>query len=76
MIVDEFFIGREYVQQRMEVYINSDRSEFTAVYGCRRVGRTSPIQQVMGRDYASRVAGMNNVSLCILLSNFTYLWRN
>lgn len=74
--MDEFFIGREKVQQQMKGYINADRSEFIAAYGRRCVGKTFLIQQVMDKDNASHVAGMNNVSLRIQLSYFTYLWKN
>ena len=66
----KFFIGREMEQQQLKNYINSEQSEFIAVYGRRRVGKTFLIQQVIGDDYAFYVAGMNNVSLRIQLSNF------
>lgn len=70
MIMERFFIGREKEQQQLKDYINSDQSEFIAVYGRRRVGKTFLIQQVIGNDYAFYVAGMNNVSLRIQLINF------
>ena len=70
MIMERFFIGREKEQQQLKDYINSDQSEFIAVYGRRRVGKTFLIQQVIGNDYTFYVAGMNNVSLRIQLSNF------
>ena len=63
--MDKFFIGREKELQQLKDYINSDHSEFIAVYGRRRVGKTFLIQQVIGNDYAFYVAGMNNVSLRI-----------
>ena len=68
--MEKFFIGREKEQQQLKDYINSDQSEFIAVYGRRRVGKTFLIQRVIGNDYAFYVAGMNNVSLRIQLSNF------
>ena len=68
--MEKLFVGREKEQQQLKDYINSDQSEFIAVYGRRRVGKTFLIQQVIGNDYAFYVAGMNNVSLRIQLSNF------
>ena len=64
------FIGREKEQLLLKEYINSDQSEFVAVYGRRRVGKTYLIQQVIGNDYAFYVAGMNNVTMRIQLKNF------
>lgn len=68
--MERFFIGRAKEQQQLRDYLNSDQSEFIVVYGRRRVGKTFLIQQVIGKDYAFYVAGMNNVSLRIQLSNF------
>ena len=68
--MEKFFIGREKEQQQLKDYLNSDQSEFIAVYGRRRVGKTFLIQQVIDHDYAFFVAGMNNVSLRIQLNNF------
>lgn len=66
----KIFIGREKEQQLLRDYLYSDRSEFIAVYGRRRVGKTFLIQQVIGQDHAFYVAGMNNVSLREQLKNF------
>ena len=55
-------LGRKKEQQQLKDYINSEQSNFIAVNGCRRVGKTFLIQQVIGDDYAFYVAGMNNVS--------------
>lgn len=64
------FIGREKEQQQLREYLNSEQSEFIAVYGRRRVGKTFLIQKVIGMDYAFFVAGMNGVSMAIQLANF------
>ena len=66
----KLFIGREKEQQQLKEYINSEQSEFIAVYGRRRVGKTFLIQKVIGCDYAFYVAGMNKVSMRIQLKNF------
>ncbi len=36
----EQFIGRKYEKELLKQYINSSKSEFIAVYGRRRVGKT------------------------------------
>lgn len=69
-IMDKLFVGREKEQQLLNEYLNSDQSEFIAVYGRRRVGKTYLIQKVIGNDYAFYVAGMNNVNIRIQLKNF------
>ena len=70
MIMDKFFVGREKEKQQLNDYINSNQSEFVAVYGRRRVGKTYLIQHVIGNEYAFYVAGMNNVSQATQLRNF------
>ena len=68
--MNKLFIGREKEQQQLNEYLNSEQSEFIAVYGRRRVGKTCLIQQVIGDNYAFYVAGMNNVSMRSQLENF------
>ena len=68
--MNKLFIGREKEQQQLKEYLNSEQSEFIAVYGRRRVGKSFLIQKVIGRDYAFYVAGMNKVSMRIQLKNF------
>ena len=68
--MNKLFIGREKEQQRLKEYLNSEQSEFIAVYGRRRVGKTFLIQKVIGNDYAFYVAGMNKVSMRLRLFNY------
>ncbi len=68
--MNKLFIGREKEQHLLKEYINSNQSEFIAVYGRRRVGKTFLIQKVIGDEYAFYVAGMNKVSMRIQLKNF------
>lgn len=68
--MNKLFIGREKELQQLKEYISSDQSEFIAVYGRRRVGKTFLIQRVIGNDFAFYVAGMNQVSIRIQLKNF------
>lgn len=68
--MNKLFIGREKEQKMLHEYLNSNQSEFIAIYGRRRVGKTFLIQHVIGNDYAYYVAGMNNVTMKIQLANF------
>lgn len=68
--MDKIFIGREKEQKLLDEYLCSSQSEFIAIYGRRRVGKTFLIQQVIGNDYAFYVAGMNKVPMRIQLANF------
>lgn len=70
MANNKFFIGREKEQKLLNDYLNSEQSEFIAIYGRRRVGKTYLIQQVIGDNYAFYVAGMNKVTMRMQLSNF------
>ncbi len=70
--MSKIFIGREREQQLLNEYLHSDQSEFIAVYGRRRVGKTFLIQHIIGNEYAFYVAGMNNVSMRIQLDNFIH----
>ncbi|MGN1245253.1 MAG: ATP-binding protein [Muribaculaceae bacterium] len=66
----KLFVGREKEQKLLTQYLNSDQSEFIAVYGRRRVGKTFLIQKVIGNSYSFYVAGMNNASMKVQLTNF------
>ena len=45
-------IGREKEVERLKNALNSDRSEFVAVYGRRRVGKTFLIKETLGKKLA------------------------
>ncbi|MBQ7690984.1 MAG: AAA family ATPase [Muribaculaceae bacterium] len=68
--MSKLFIGREKEQLQLREYLASDQSEFVAVYGRRRVGKTFLIQQVIGNNCTFYVAGMNQVSKQTQLANF------
>ena len=68
--MNKLFIGREKEQQQLKEYLNSEQSEFIAVYGRRRVGKTFLVQKVIGNGYAFDVAGKNKVTMRIHLKNF------
>ena len=63
-------VGREKETQLLQKYLESDRSEFIAVYGRRRVGKTFLIRQVIGKNAVFSFSGMENASLATQLENF------
>lgn len=66
----ETLIGREAEKKRLLQYVASDKSEFIAVYGRRRVGKTFLIKQVLGQNFAFSITGMANVTNKEQLKNF------
>ena len=68
-------IGRKQECQLLEEYLHSDRSEFIAVYGRRRVGKTFLIRQVVGDKACFSLTGMENAGMQDQLSNFFFTLR-
>ncbi len=68
-------IGRIKEKQCLEDYLNSGRSEFIAVYGRRRVGKTFLIRQVIGEKACFSLTGMENADLRDQLANFFFSLR-
>ena len=66
----ETLIGREFETERLTEYLASDRSEFIAVYGRRRVGKTFLVRQVCEDRFAFYVTGMYNATKPDQLINF------
>jgi len=73
--MDTFFIGREKEQKMLKEYLNSDQSEFIAVYGRRRVGKTYLIKHVIQDEASYYVAGMHQATLQMQLENFIQPFR-
>ena len=67
----EKMIGRVVEQRLLESYLQSDKSEFIAVYGRRRVGKTFLIRNVIADKASFSMSGMENVSTEEQLMNFT-----
>ena len=63
-------IGREKEALKLEQCLNSQRSEFVAVYGRRRVGKTFLVRSVCNDSFAFYVTGMYNASKQEQLINF------
>ena len=68
-------IGREKEKQYLEDYLDSGKSEFIAVYGRRRVGKTFLIRQVIGDKACFSLTGMENADLRDQLANFFFSLR-
>ena len=63
-------IGRKKELEALREYISSNRSEFVAVYGRRRVGKTFLIRQMAADNFAFYVTGMDNANMKEQLTNF------
>ena len=69
-------IGRENETELLKQYINSSKSEFIAVFGRRRVGKTYLIDQLFGNNFAFSFTGIidgkKNVQFAALKDAFDY----
>ena len=68
-------IGREREKELLEEYLASNKSEFIAVYGRRRVGKTFFVRQVIGGSACFVLTGMENAGLQDQLANFFFALR-
>lgn len=65
-------IGRHQQIDDLESYIGSPKSEFVAIYGRRRVGKTFLVKELFENQFYLRVTGKDNVKTREQLSNFNY----
>ena len=63
-------IGRNYEKQRLKELYNSKQSEFVAVYGRRRVGKTFIIREIFENKISFDFVGIANATTREQLSNF------
>lgn len=68
-------IGREREKELLKEYLASNKSEFIAVYGRRRVGKTFFVRQVIGESACFVLTGMENAGLQDQLANFFFTLR-
>lgn len=54
----ENIIGREYESRLLKQYVNSSKSEFIAVFGRRRVGKTFLIDRLFRKDFTFTFTGI------------------
>lgn len=66
----EALIGRKKEVRQLRQYAESMKSEFIAVYGRRRVGKTYLVRTVFENEFAFQVTGLANVGMRDQLSHF------
>lgn len=67
----EDIIGRKKEISELERLYNSNKAEFVAVYGRRRVGKTFLVKQLFEKELVFSVAGLANEKTAKQLKNFT-----
>ncbi|MDR1633298.1 MAG: AAA family ATPase [Dysgonamonadaceae bacterium] len=63
-------IGRKWEQDLLNQYLESDKSEFVAVYGRRRIGKTFLIREFFDNKFAFYFSGVENSDRQVQLENF------
>ena len=63
-------LGRQDEIKTLEKLYDSKRSEFVALYGRRRVGKTFLIKQMFSEKYTFQVTGLSNLGYQEQLTNF------
>lgn len=63
-------IGRKKELEKLRSHLQSRKSEFVAVYGRRRVGKTFLVRKAYDNDFAFQLTGLANVSMRQQLSQF------
>lgn len=71
-IMETAIIGRETEKTQLKRYINSSQSEFIAVYGRRRVGKTFLIKEMFEGNFTFRMTGKEKADTKEQLQNFHY----
>ncbi len=69
--MEELLIGREKDLKTLKLCYESQESEFVAVYGRRRVGKTFLIRHFFSQGFAFSLTGLDNVSMTEQLTNFS-----
>ncbi|MBO5630841.1 MAG: ATP-binding protein, partial [Aeriscardovia sp.] len=70
--MERAIIGREKEKTDLKKYISSEQSEFVAIYGRRRVGKTFLVKELLEGKFTFRMTGKENASLSDQLLNFSY----
>ena len=63
-------IGRHNEKEKLNKYLESEKPEFIAVYGRRRVGKTFLIREYFNRKFTFYIAGLANATKQEQLENF------
>ena len=70
--MEKSIVGRKNEIERLKNCIASDKSEFIAVYGRRRVGKTFLIKELFEGQFTFRMTGRENARMADQLLNFSY----
>lgn len=70
--MERTIIGREKEKSELKKYISSAQSEFVAIYGRRRVGKTFLVKELLEGKFTFRVMGKENANLHDQLLNFAF----
>ncbi|MEO0788988.1 MAG: ATP-binding protein [Bacteroidota bacterium] len=70
VILIEHLIGRKKEIEQLNRYLTSAKSEFVAIYGRRRVGKTFLVRQVYSRQFSFQLTGLANVGKQAQLAQF------
>ena len=73
--MEQILIGRDAESAKLREYIASPKSEFIAVYGRRRVGKTFLVRQVICNQATFTLTAMENADMSDQLSNFFFTLR-
>lgn len=74
--MENAIIGRENEIKRLKKYTESNKSEFIAIYGRRRVGKTYLVKELFEGSFSFRMTGKENACLKDQLLNFSYAMAN
>ncbi len=69
-------IGRKYEQKELGQYFESKSSEFVAIYGRRRVGKTFLVRAYFNNTFDIQLTGLANVNMSQQLVNFHFAIQN
>ncbi|MGB0429269.1 MAG: ATP-binding protein [Bacteroidia bacterium] len=69
-------IGRKHEQKILKKLVNSNKSEFAAIYGRRRVGKTYLIRNYFNKNFSFQFTGLANSTLPDQLANFHFAIKN
>ncbi|MCL2326992.1 MAG: AAA family ATPase [Bacteroidetes bacterium] len=69
-------IGRKVEQEALKRFVESDKAEFVAVFGRRRVGKTFLVREFFANSFSFSHTGMANASMEMQLHNFNASLNN
>ncbi len=63
--MEKSIVGREKEKAGLKEYMLSGRSEFIAIYGRRRVGKTFLVKELLEGQFAFRMTGKTRLSVSV-----------